>query len=316
MKFLINNWKKAIRYIGLILGLILFLMQFVDAVIKFKESGIISLNWAFIACAVLVMLIIYFIQVRLWLSSMKSIGIIISTLDAIKGYWISFIPRYIPGSVWGYLGRSDWLFREFNIPFRYSNSGSAVEVSIIVISNIVIGILTINNNYHIMVKSLAIVVITFLSCIILYRISRLPFLIDSKQSVRFIAFPSNGLRVKSWLIGYGYSLINWILYGVVLLLVVLSMSLKINYPTNGFVMSLTGIFSIAWLIGFIVFFLPGGLGLREFILSSLLVSILGFGFGNAVIIAIILRLITLLAELFWICIALCFLKNRHNKNYR
>ena len=57
----------------------------------------------------------------------------------------------------------------------------------------------------------------------------------------------------------------------------------------------TAVYSFAWLLGFIVPLLPGGLGLRDGVLVALLASRVGAGPATAV--AIALRLAATLAEL-------------------
>ncbi len=59
---------------------------------------------------------------------------------------------------------------------------------------------------------------------------------------------------------------------------------------------LTGDFSAAWLAGFFAIFIPSGLGVRELVLSSLLTSHFQLVEGVSRAIAVIMRLIMVLAE--------------------
>ena len=62
----------------------------------------------------------------------------ISTKSAVRGYVLSFIPKYIPGTIWGYLSRSEWLKVKFNIEYHNSNIGSIYEIVVIFFSSFVI----------------------------------------------------------------------------------------------------------------------------------------------------------------------------------
>jgi hypothetical protein len=68
----------------------------------------------------------------------------------------------------------------------------------------------------------------------------------------------------------------------------------------------TGAYALAWLAGFLVIFLPAGLGVRESVLAMLLAP--WFTPGEAIFIAVLARLWWVLAEAVWIVIGLLLLR--------
>jgi uncharacterized membrane protein YbhN (UPF0104 family) len=308
MKHNTRIWQRVLRVVGLILGLSLFGIQLINAVRKSLDLGAQSFNWSYIICAFTVMMLIYYLQVRIWLSSMRIVGSKISIIEAVKGYWISFIPRYIPGSIWGYLGRSEWLFRDFGIPIGVTNLGSIFEVVVIVVGGLSIIFLTTPANSPLFVKLAMSGATIALTGIVFARLSDWPIVQKINSAQKLLAFPIDGLQIKHWFIGTAYSILNWILYGLVIMLCLLSMSPILPQPFWELIIKLVNAFSISWLIGFIIVIVPGGLGIREFVLSALLSTSLGLQVEVTTRIAIVVRVLTLFAEMIWIFIGLSLVK--------
>jgi uncharacterized membrane protein YbhN (UPF0104 family) len=60
----------------------------------------------------------------------------------------------------------------------------------------------------------------------------------------------------------------------------------------------------SWLIGFLILFIPAGMGVRELALTTLLVNNAGLATAPANAIAVLARIVTLIAELTWLLVAL------------
>ena len=67
-------------------------------------------------------------------------------------------------------------------------------------------------------------------------------------------------------------------------------------PDAGYLAQVVGAFSLSWLAGYIAFFAPGGIGVREVLLAVLLGAF--FAGGEVAIYASIHRLLWVLAEVF------------------
>lgn len=308
MKPQLSKLMKIFRNLGLVLGYVLFLFQITNTFLKFLENSFFSINWIFISLAFLIMMIIYFIQIKIWLSSMSSIGIRLSLNDALLGYWVSFIPRYIPGSIWGYFSRSDWFYRERNIPYGFSNTGSIIEALVVVVGGFTAIIFTTNTIAASYLNIIGGISLILLSGAILNVFPRWAIKCKADSKVKVISLPPGGVKILSWFQGITFSLLNWTLYGLILLLVVISIFPGEGRSINTLFFSSINIYSIAWLIGFIVIIVPGGLGIRESILAILLTNTFRIEYSVSVTIAVLVRLISLITELIWITVAILLLK--------
>ena len=67
-------------------------------------------------------------QMLAWRTLMQGLGVSLGKREVLRGYMLSFLPRYIPGSVWGYLGRNEWFFQEYAVSYAASNLGSILEI--------------------------------------------------------------------------------------------------------------------------------------------------------------------------------------------
>lgn len=75
-------------------------------------------------------------------------------------------------------------------------------------------------------------------------------------------FPDEKLVVSDFLLILVEQLATWILFGISYWLVF--------PPQSGFLMQIIGAFSLSWVAGYVAFFAPGGIGIREFLLAVIL----------------------------------------------
>jgi len=81
-------------------------------------------------------------------------------------------------------------------------------------------------------------------------------------------------------------LVIWVSFGI---------SFWLVFPINaGFVTAIIGAFSISWFAGYVAFFAPGGIGIREYLLTVILVSY--FSSSEVAIYATVHRLIWVIVE--------------------
>ncbi len=71
-------------------------------------------------------------QIGAWVLLMRSLNIELPIHKARYIYSLSFLARYIPGSIWGYLSRSEWLLHDYQVSYTSSNYGSILEVALAV----------------------------------------------------------------------------------------------------------------------------------------------------------------------------------------
>ncbi len=94
--------------------------------------------------------------------------------------------------------------------------------------------------------------------------------------------------------------ISWLMFGAAFWLFVIAVTG--NRTLNPFF--LAGAYAVAYVLGFLAFFVPGGLGVREGLLSVLLSTAMPM--GVSLLIAFLLRLLVTLIEL--ICVSVLFFR--------
>jgi hypothetical protein len=105
--------------------------------------------------------------------------------------------------------------------------------------------------------------------------------------VDWFFYKENRYKVKDMLILFVEMIFIWVSFGV---------STWLVFPIqSGFLLPITGAFSLSWVAGYLAFFAPGGIGIREYLLTLLLSSI--FSSGEVAIYATIHRLIWVLVEI-------------------
>lgn len=132
-----NYWRKVLLWLGFTIGFSIFVFQIYISINSYIDKSFsLSLGW--ILLAIITSMISLGLQILAWRLIMSGLGFQIPIWKAFKGYIPSFLPRYIPGTIWGYISRSEWLNHNFGIPYRSTNYGSILELSISVTANLLI----------------------------------------------------------------------------------------------------------------------------------------------------------------------------------
>lgn len=134
--------NKKIRRVLFILGVgsggILLLYQVYQGglAISLTQTAFSSTIW--LLAALFSALLMNLLQVFNWWNLMIGLGVKIDLLEAYRGYFLSFLPRYIPGTVWGYASRNEWLAQTHQIPAVITTTGSALEIIVALLTAVLI----------------------------------------------------------------------------------------------------------------------------------------------------------------------------------
>lgn len=215
-------------------------------------------------------------------------------------YNFTQMAKYIPGSIWQFVGKAS-LYKTENIPKSIIKKAMALEILLIIISSFSIGVvlLFLFDNFldtTIIINNINDYIIIYSSIFIF-----LFFILFTKTAQIYIK-----TIVKQYLLNVKLFLILtciWLLLGLSLYVSftsILIFDLKIF-------MSIVGLFSIAYVAGFLVPFAPAGIGIREAILVAGLSSILTL--DEAIVIASLNRVFYILVEL--IIMAIILIQKRY-----
>lgn len=293
--------RKRIFTIGLGIGLILFIRQIWVSYAAIQLHDFHLIRPSFLLAALGASLAMYLLLMVAWMMIMRHLGIHLSLRHTLEGYCLSFLPRYIPGTVWGYLGRSQWLQQAHGVGYTVSVMGSILEVVASVLTSLLVA------GMYLCTRSTgSVLVVLMLACtsllvLTLFVVPTAAVQIAGRLYEDEPAFQPGQKRTRrSWAAAITFYLAFWSAYGAS----VLYASSAIMILPPGDWATCTFAASLAWLLGFLVIFVPTGLGIRELALSTLLVTYANFIPWQADVLAVLSRFLIILAELAWSVVGL------------
>ena len=205
--------------------------------------------------------------------------------DALTITSITQLGKYLPGGIWHVAGKFG-MYKARKISTKKTTLAIVFENIWLLSSALVIGVeLLLNSNQAVLCEfngffchpeynlaiSIALPVLWFVGLLLVDR----------------LFFKENRYSVKDLLILFIEMLFIWVSFGI---------STWLVFPVqSGFLLPITGAFSLSWVAGYLAFFAPGGIGVREYLLTLLLSSF--FSSGEVAIYATIHRLIWVLVEI-------------------
>ena len=293
-------WRNRLYWLGLGIGLLFFVGQIFKGYQVFSTITLDAALLVRLGGAVATGLLALGLQMVAWRFLMRDLGVPLTWRSVISGYMLSFLPRYIPGSVWGYLSRSEWLKRTYGVPYALSSIGSVLEISIaLVTGSAVIGFYYLLNTsgiiqFELLCFEVGLPVISWLL---------LNFALQLDFVKRRYAHGLQGVNFSVWAKAFAIYIMLWICYGVLTLILVGQFYSPLSISP---LVSATFSFCISWLIGFLVIFSPSGLGIREIALSNVLAKVMGVPLDAASAISVISRLCIACAEILWVSIGIMY----------
>ena len=249
-------------------------------------------SWLYLALSFVTLLICLLILALAWYGLLRTLGGRLPLPVALRFYGLTLLPRYVPGMVWGYAGRTLLCERE-GVPRKVAAGSAVVEVGLIVGTGVIVAATNyLSHGWIVLLTSLPGLILLF------------GFLLAWATHQR--RWATRLTRAATW---YGWGLVYigfWLLYGASSWLVVLSVAPGIRLSSApDVVVSAT----VAWLAGFLVVLVPGGLGVREGVFVLTLTPIIGPAGGTFV--PLIARLIGMASEA--VFSVLCVLLLRDNR---
>ena len=298
----INKAKNHIYLVGLIVGLILFTRQAWLSLVSLYEYKI-QVPWKAIFLSLGMGVCFYLLQILSWILIMKRLKAPIGIVQALQGYTFSFLPRYIPGTIWGYWSRGQWLQKNLGISYKVSTLGSITEaVAFFITALIIVAIFGVNiviEKSTLMVSVAALIIIIFCLLILgsvvgtaLNGTSR-----KRKQRQQHACVPKLKIALN-WLPLLLPYTVFWILYGITVAVIAQIISPLDRLATT------VACAALAWVVGFIVVIIPSGLGIREMTLATLLSITIGLPPVQSNLVAVIFRMVNIFAEFVCLLIGL------------
>ena len=293
-----NQILLVLRIFGILLGcgllvyqIFLLLRDFNWFILSPKDLINVLLAFGINVLAIILMM-------TAWRLILGEMGRNISLINIFSDYNLSLVARYIPGTIWGYLSRGEWLKREHNVPYAMTHFCSIIETIGIVFASIFVLAQGMFATSEILFSLLFCIIFLIgswasLNWLILWKPTRRLFRLEDNYVFQF--------PLLKWIVVFILYTGMWYGYGLGLTVFTRAIDFQITFPH---ILEISSIYALAWFIGFIVPFVPSGLGLREYSLTILLVAQFGIAQSDASFIAIGFRVLVSIAELLWVLFGL------------
>ncbi len=282
-----QNLKKVLFPFVLILSAFFIIKLVVDnyeqVVISFFNISPIN-----IFLSGLFYLLYFYMRALSWIFLIKSLD---RSFSKVKGFEIWFLTeaiRYIPGNIWSFASRSYLTIGE-SIPKIKVLLSVGVEIALLIIVSLFLS-LPVLLNFLFENSIFLLIFLVLLLLLVLYKFKK-------KASILFQKIFS-----KMFLLSIVTQFLAWIFFGFGTISLISSQG--VDYPM---------VFSssiLAWLLGYLSFITPMGLGIREASMILLLGKYISL--GEATTVALVSRFILIIVEVVNLCFWLYKRKKRGN----
>lgn len=305
-----RSWRRYLFAVGMAFGVFLFARQLWSGYRALRQQEFVQLQPGYLLAALILSLLVLILQMLAWLMIMRYLGASIDVRRALGGYFLSFVPRYIPGSVWGYWSRSHWLEDSLEIDYTTSVLGSILEALALVLTALTVaGVHLSTRSSGTMRLLLALGSVCALGFTWL-AVPKVVMLVSRRLGVAKSPLLSRQVSpFRAWSAALGLCTMLWLTYGGSVLLV--GIALLPRSSTQW--LASTSASALSWTLGFVAVFVPSGLGVREASLSVLLPVYTDFASWQADLIGVICRFEILLAELMLLIVGLALRLDTHSK---
>ena len=229
--------------------------------------------------ACLFYLFYFYLRGLAWLFAVKAFGVSLTAKEGLETWFLGESTRYIPGNIWSFASRI-YLLSKKKVPKSLAALSLIMEIILLILSGLIFSTPTIVN---LLGKKAGSSVLTFTLYLVpvLILLGLLLFFLLKYLRKNFGHLIKQNLHAPSLVLAFLTHLAAWSCYGIANYNLVLGIT-GTNDPKL-----LISIPVFAWLVGYLSFVTPTGLGVREGILILLAAPFLGK--ANAGLLAILSR---------------------------
>lgn len=286
------NWFVSLSIIFFLLWRIYLEWEQLDGEVS------LDIDWSYLILSESVLLLLAFYQTFIWQQMVSTWSSELSLSKAFRIFTLSNLGRYIPGKIWHLLGVA-YMSEKENLCGIRASMTAMMGFILSVISGCLFAFILLAQNPLAGDKLnlwYGVGAVFFLLLLINpYAIDKISALISKYSGRSFESLDFGyGLLIKFFL----HYLLFWILYGIAFIAFVKSfypIDIVANY-------SIAAIYPLSFILGYLAFFAPGGLGVREGVITYLLAFYMPFPVAG--IVAVSSRIWLTSVELISVAIAL------------
>ncbi len=253
------------------------------------RTAISTLDWRWMIVSLIPGLAYFFLRAESWRTILRMLGVSVKFRPTARVWMNSEIIRYIPGNIWSVLGRvaqAGQIGATRTVVF----TSMVVEVLMLVAANIGLSALLLvqYDAFRFPGRTVVLALALVGSLLVMHpRLTQLFARLIFRVLKRLEPVPNVGSGPS----GFAAMTLAWLAFALFQLFIVqaLGFSAAWEHPA-----ALTGVFLLSWLIGYVSFITPSGLGVREAVMVVLLQSY--FSTSEAILIAVVSRVFMVLVE--------------------
>lgn len=255
------------------------------------QTSLERLQWGWMVGSMIPGLGYFLFRILSWQSVLSSLGVQVPTHTTARVWMNSEIIRYIPGNIWSVLGRmaqADRVRTDKTIMF----SSMVLEAYLLVAAAAGLSaLLLISYPQHqfpgrtlVLTAAALFLVVSALGRGIPQRVVQVLFRITRRTE--------DPPRVNRMSYGFAYMILAWISFALFQVFVTWSLGVELKGVNTT---AVAGIFLVSWVIGYVSFITPSGLGVREAALAIMFSPFTGV--AEAITLAVVSRVALIAVEL-------------------
>jgi uncharacterized membrane protein YbhN (UPF0104 family) len=227
-----------------------------------------------------------------WRALLADLGSPLPLPAAIRVMFVGQLGKYVPGAVWAVAAQVE-LARDYAVPRRRSATASLVSMAVTLVVGLVAAGLTLPLvSAHAVRQYWWVLAVIPLAAACLYP-PVIKFGLDRVLRVLGRAPLEGSVSRGGMARALGWTTLGWLCYGAHAWFLI---SVFAGKEGNTFALSL-GAYALAWAVGFLIVFFPGGIGPREVALIAVLAPVMPS--GSALVVALASRVVMTVGDLAW-----------------
>jgi uncharacterized membrane protein YbhN (UPF0104 family) len=224
-----------------------------------------------------------------WRAMLTGLGSPLPLAVGGRVYLLAQLGKYLPGSLWPVLAQTE-LGREHDVPRARSAAAAMAVLMVSLVTGTIVGVgclalsATDAVRTYWYVAAVPLLGVVLLSPPVLSRLLRLAFRV-TRRPVADVAVSGSALLVSA-----AWGFLQWICFGLQIWL----LARGLGGGHDRLLLLAVGAFALAWVVGFLVVFVPAGAGAREAVLLLVLGPTLGS--ANALALALVSRVLMIVGD--------------------
>jgi uncharacterized membrane protein YbhN (UPF0104 family) len=220
-----------------------------------------------------------------WHQMLKRCGYPLPMHQLFRIYFLTGVTRYLPGGIWHFGGRIVWL-NQLSVPLKVSTQTVVAEQAS------VLWVALVSSMFFVFSESLPgllLQALVGLMCFVLLIAAS----VILTWTLKAAGHENRNHKVQSFK-QIALYFVFWLCYGISIYILIIALEYPLQHIEP---FRVIGYAALSWAVGYLVIFVPGGVGVREGVLTVLLSALLPFPIAGTI--ALLARMVSTIPELIW-----------------